>query len=290
MNEPAPGNVVRTGTASRTALGVATLRAAHQLLDDPLVLDDPVALPLLGHELAAALTADPHAHHARLSRGLRGTMVVRSRFAEAELARAVAAGTRQYVVLGAGLDTFACRNPFAAQGVRVFEVDHPATQAWKRESLEVAGFGIPDCLTLVPVDFERQVLAQALIEAGLDHNAPACFAWLGVTMYLTEAAVMDVLRFVAGLPRGTSIVCDFRIPRALQGPAERRRGDALAAHVAERGEPWISAFAPADLRERAHTLGFAEVETYEPDDLNRRYLARRKDGLRTAGRLMRAVV
>ena len=283
-------SLLRTGQPSVTALAVATLRAAHQLLDDPLVLDDPFALRILGPAREAALRADPYVHNEPHARSLRGAMVVRSRFAEDELARSVAAGTRQYVVLGAGLDTFACRNPFAALGLRVFEVDHPATQAWKRESLADAGIALPDGLTFVPVDFERQVLAEALAEAGFDAARPATFAWLGVTMYLTEAAVMEVLGLVAGLPPGTAIVCDFRIPRAMQGPVEQVVGDIMAARVAERGEPWISAFAPADLRDKARALGFGEVETHEPDELNRRYLARRKDGLRTGGRLFRARV
>jgi methyltransferase (TIGR00027 family) len=290
MGADPAGNIVRTGIASRTALAVATLRAVHQVLDDPLVLADPFALAILGPDRAAALRADPSAFDDPQARGLRGTVVVRSRFAEDELTRAVATGTRQYVVLGAGLDTFACRNPFVAQGLKVFEVDHPATQTWKRASLQSAGIAEPGSLTFVPVDFERQRLAEALAQAGLDLSRPACFAWLGVTMYLSGAAVMDVLGFVARLPQGSAIVCDFRIPRDMQGPAERARGDNLAARVAERGEPWISAFAPADLRAKARALGFGDVETCEPEDLNRLYMAGRQDGLRTGGRLLRAVV
>ncbi len=290
MQHHQPGNVVRTGTASSTALAVAIVRAAHQLLDDPLVLDDPVALAIIGPKRAAALRADPFVYNDPFARGLRGTMVVRSRFAEDELARAVGEGTRQYVVLGAGLDTFACRNPHAGQGLRVFEVDHPATQAWKRDSLAIVGIAVPDSLTFAPVDFEQDVLADALVAAGFDRDGPACFAWLGVTMYLTRDAIADVLGFVAGLPRGSSIVCDFRLPRDLQRPAERARGDVLAARVAERGEPFVSAFAPADLRDLARGLGFSVAETFEPEDLIRLYLARRKDGLRTGGRILRAVV
>lgn len=283
-------NSLAAGQPSGTALGVATLRAVHQLLDDPLVLDDPVALPILGPGRAAEVIADPFVFNEPYARAMRGTMVVRSRFAEDELARSVGTGTRQYVVLGAGLDTFACRNPFAAQGLRVFEVDHPATQAWKCGALAAGGIAVPDSLTFVPVDFECQVLAEELAAAGFDRDRPACFAWLGVTMYLTERAIVDVLGFVAGLPRGTSIVCDFRIPRELQSPAEQLRHDALAARVAECGEPWLSAFAPDDLRDKALALGFGEAETFAPEDLNRRYMQRRKDGLRTAGRLLRAAV
>jgi len=290
MSHEPSRNIVRTGVASRTALAVATLRAVHQLIDDPIVLNDPVALPILGPERAKAIRADPYAYNRPVMHGLRGTMVVRSRFAEDELARAVAAGVRQYVVLGAGLDTFAYRNPFADMGLRVFEVDHPATQIWKREALETAGIAVPDHLTFVPVDFERQVLAQALVAAGLDRNQPACFAWLGVTMYLTETAIVDVLGFVAGLPRCTSIVCDFRIPREMQSPAQRLGSDAVATRAAEHGEPWISSFAPAGLRETARALGFGNVETYGPDDLIARYLAQRKDGLRTGGHILLAVV
>ena len=161
------GTLLTTGTPSGTALRVAAVRAAHRLLDDPVVFDDPLALSILGPEAEAAMRADPYRFNDPISRGLRASLIVRSRVAEDELARAVAAGVRQYVVLGAGLDTFAYRNPF--EDLRVFEIDHPATQAWKRECLDKAGIAIPDSLTFAPVDFEEGVtLAEGLAAAGFD--------------------------------------------------------------------------------------------------------------------------
>src|SRR5271168_1087136 len=176
---------MQEGKFSRTARRVAIRRAAHQLLDHPRVLDDPLALRIIGLEAAEELRTNPKEHHA-FARAFRAFMAARSRYAEDELARAVAHGVRQYVVLGAGLDTFAYRNPHA--GLRVFEVDHPATQAWKREQLQAGEIAIPASLTFVPIDFERQTLAAGLDQAGFDTRAAAFFSWLGVTPYLTREA------------------------------------------------------------------------------------------------------
>ena len=267
---------------------VATLRAAHQLLDDPLVLDDPVALQILGPKTEAELREDPFQYNDPISRGLRAGLVVRSRFAEEEVARAVAAGVTQYVVLGAGLDTFAYRNFHAA--LHVFEVDRSSTQQWKRQCLEEAGLPLPGNLTFVPLDFEHGTLAHGLAEAGFRTDYPACFSWLGVTMYLTEAAIFELLGFVASMPNSSSISFDFRVPPSMLNPIERPIAEFMAQRAAALGEPWISGFEPAALREQVLGLGFGEVETYEPDELNRRYLHRRKDGLRTGGRLLFARV
>lgn len=283
-----PGGGPQAGKPSQTALRVAILRAVHALLDEPAVLHDPIALPILGPDMAAALRDDPFQHNDPLSRGLRAALVVRSRVVEDELARAVAAGGRQYVVLGAGLDTFAYRNPHTASGLHVYEVDHPATQGWKRQALAAAGIPLPTDLTFVPVDFERETLAHALAAAGFRPDQPACFSWLGVSMYLSEAAIMAVLGYVATLPPGSSITFDFRVPPALLNPVERVIAEMMAQRVAALGEPWISAFDPAALRDQVRSLGFSMVETYGPDVLNPRYLHRRKDGLHTNGRILHA--
>jgi len=281
-------NFVRTGKPSGTALRVATVRAVHRLLDDPIVFDDPLALPILGPEAEAALRADPFQYNDQLSRGLRASLVVRSRVAEDEVARAVAAGVRQYVVLGAGLDTFAYRNPFATEGLRVFEVDHPSTQEWKRGRLAAANIPLPDGLVFAPVDFEHGTLAEGLAAVGFDTAKPACFSWLGVTMYLTEAAVFDTLSFIAGLAPGSSVTFDFRVPLDQLNPVERSITEMIMQRVAEAGEPWISAFDPEGLRARLRDLGFSRAEALLPEKLNRRYLFKRKDGLSTRVRIMRA--
>jgi methyltransferase (TIGR00027 family) len=284
MDEATTENRVHAGEPSRTAFGVALLRAAHQLLDEPIVLDDPIALSIIGPEAEAALRADPFPYNDPISRGLRAALVVRSRFAEEELARAVEAGVRQYVVLGAGLDTFAYRNPYP--DLQVYEVDHPSTQQWKRQLLGQAGIPVPANLAFAPVDFEQGSLEEGLRAAGFRADRPACFSWLGVTMYLSEAAIMELLAYVATLPAGSTITFDFRAPPSAHNPIERAIAEVMAARVAAIGEPWLSAFDPADLREQVAALGFDDVATYEPDALNLRYLHRRKDGLRTSGRLL----
>src|ERR1700689_2758722 len=156
------------GKFSRTAHRVAIRRAAAQLLDHPKVLDDPLALRIIGPEAADDLRSNPKEHHA-FSRAFRAFMAARSRYAEDELARAVAHGVTQYVVLGAGLDTFAYRNPHPE--LRVFEVDHPATQTWKREQLTAASIPIPPSLTFVPIDFEQQMLADGLAHSAFSASA-----------------------------------------------------------------------------------------------------------------------
>src|ERR1700688_3077516 len=185
---------MQEGKFSKTAQRVAIRRAAHQLLDEPRVLEDPLALRIIGSEAEEELRSNPKEHHA-FARAFRAFMAARSRYAEDELARAVAHGVRQYVVLGAGLDTFAYRNPHA--GLRVFEVDHPATQAWKREQLQAAGIAIPPSLTFVPIDFEQETLADGLEDCGFDASAAAFFSWLGVTPYLTREACMTTLSSIA---------------------------------------------------------------------------------------------
>src|ERR1700761_3259360 len=165
---------MQKGRASRTALGVAARRAAHQLLDNPLVLNDPVAIPILGKNFQ--LDRDKHQHP--IARAFRAFMVGRSRYAEDNLAEAATDGVKQYVLLGAGLDTFAYRNPFPE--LRVFEVDFPATQQWKRDLLHEAAIAEPANLTFTPLDFEHHTLREGLTEAGFDFRQPAFFAWLGV--------------------------------------------------------------------------------------------------------------
>jgi len=278
---------MEAGKPSGTALRVATVRAAHRLLDDPIVFDDPLALTILGPEAEAAMRADPTRYDDPMSRGLRGALVVRSRVAEEEVARAVSAGVRQYVVLGAGLDTFAYRNPYP--GLRVFELDHPATQAWKRDCLKKGGISIPDTLSFAPIDFEKGgTLAETLTAAGFDRAAPACFSWLGVTVYLTEDAVYNTLDWIAGSAPGSSVTFDFREPPAQLNPVERSITEKVMAWAAESGEPWIAAFDPETLRIRLMELGFTRAEALLPDELNQRYMTGRKDGLIIRVRLMQA--
>jgi len=270
---------------SATAQRVAIKRAAHQLLDDPKVFDDPLALHIIGKQHASALQADPRQCEAGpLSPYLRAFVAARSQYAEDELALGVQRGVCQYVIMGAGLDTFAYRNPFSEGVLRVFEVDHPATQTWKRARLEEAGIALPGDLTFAPVDFETQTLAAGLLDAGYDagYDAGKCtfFSWLGVTQYLTTDAVMGTLRFIASMPAGSGIVFDYMLSSSLLTPAQRSRLDALAQRVASAGEPWHTFFDPRLLTKDLQAMGFGYSEDKGPEKINARYFEGRQDGLR----------
>jgi methyltransferase (TIGR00027 family) len=282
MNEDRP---------SITAYRVAMRRAAHQILDHPRVFEDPLALPILGPEGEARLRDGMRREESLPGRALRAFMAVRSRYAEDTLARSFEDGVRQAVVLGAGLDTFSYRNPFP--GLRLFEVDHPATQGWKRRLLEAARIAIPETLTFAPVDFETRTLAEGLREAGFDAGCPAFFSWLGVVPYLTEAAVMATLGFIASLPAGSGAVFDYAQPPDSLDPLRRRAFDALAERVAAHGEPFRTFFDPARLVAELRRLGFGSVEDLDGEAINARYFADRADGLRVGsgvGHLMAARV
>jgi methyltransferase (TIGR00027 family) len=278
---------------SRTAMRVAMRRAAHQLFDNPKVLNDPIALQIIGPEAAAGLKADRNSHESRVARNLRAFLVARSRFAEDELARAMGRGVTQYVVLGAGLDTFAYRNRHEDFALRVFEVDYPATQEWKRKKLAEAGIAIPTSVTYAPVDFERQTLAEGLKLAGFDASKSAFFSWLGVTMYLTEDSVMSTFGFIASTPAGGGIAFDYAVPRSSLNWIGRIALDALSHRVAAAGEPFRTFFEPSVLAERLRQIGFRRVEDLAADEINARYFKDRADRLRvtgSAGHLMSAEI
>jgi methyltransferase (TIGR00027 family) len=263
---------------SRTAQRVAVRRATHQLLDEPKVFDDPLAVAITNGE------SDPLADaEAPYSRALRAFIAVRSRYAEDQLARAVEQGVGQYVVLGAGLDTFAYRNPFQAVGLRVFEVDHPATQEWKRRQLQAAGIAVPDSMTFAAVNFEQQSLADGLLQAGFEKQQPAFFSWLGVTPYLSRPAFDSTIQFIAGLPPGAGVVFDFAVERRLLNPIQQRSLDALSARVARVGEPFQLFFDPAELTDDLGRLGFGDIEDLGCDEINARYFGGRSDGLAVSG-------
>jgi methyltransferase (TIGR00027 family) len=281
---------LQEGRFSRTAHGVAARRAAHQLFDQPRVLDDPLALPIIGPEAAAKLRSSPRAQSVA-ARAFRAFMAVRSRYAEDQLATAVKQGVRQYVVLGAGLDTFAYRNPYP--GLRVFEVDRPATQDWKRGRLQSAGIAVPQSVAYVPVDFERQQLAVELERGGLDLKLPAIFCWLGVTPYLTRESCMATLGFVGKMPAASGVAFDFAVDPKLLGVRERVALYVLSRRVAAAGEPFQLFFRPAELVDELKKLGFTRTEMLGAQEINIRYFSNRSDGLcirGDVGRLMGAWV
>jgi methyltransferase (TIGR00027 family) len=282
---------------SRTAYMVAMRRAAHQLFDNPKVFDDPIALPILRPDAEARLRGQSR-FASRFGRAVRASMAARSRYTEDQLAAALGRGVRQYVILGAGLDTFAYRNPHEGQGLRVFEVDHPATQAWKRKRLEVGGIVIPESLTFVPADFEHQTLPDALRGAGFEAAQAAFFSWLGVTMYLERETVMSTLRYIAscgsgasrasGAP-GSAVAFDYIVPRESLRWPRRLIFDAMARRVRRAGEPFRTSFAPGDIMNELARVGFHSLENLGRDEINARYFSGREDGLRVPGILGRLI-
>ena len=264
---------------SRTAVSVALRRVVHQLRDSPVVFRDSMAVPILGETYAERLRADVAEPDGVLSVALRAFLVARSRYAEDNLKQAVEAGVRQYVLLGAGLDTFAYRNPY--EQVRVFEVDHPATQEWKRDLLARAGIAIPGSLRFAPVDFEAQSLAAQLEGAGFDAQAPAYFAWLGVVPYLTLSAFRATVDFIAARPPGSGVTMDYGQPRSVLSGVEQKAHDVLAARVQLSGEPLQLFFTTAEMA--AELAGFARVEDLGYAEINARYFAGRTDQLAVRG-------
>ena len=238
---------------SRTAYEVAVHRAAHQILEGGSIFPDPFARTLLGDSADAAIKEKSETEHRRL----RLFVAARSRFADDCLRTAVARGVRQVVILGAGLDTFALRNPYP--DLTVFEVDHPATQTWKRECLLRAGLPLPSSLSFAPVDFERQRLIDSLDVAGFDRGTSAFFVWLGVVPYLTSAAINTTLDFVASVPQA-EIVFDYSEPLSNYPPDLRARMEAMAARIAAIGEPWLSHFDPAEIAGMLRKKGFHQIE------------------------------
>jgi methyltransferase (TIGR00027 family) len=259
---------MRAGEPSRTALGAAAYRAIHQEFESGAIFADPLAGKILDDETRARLTeiaSDP------ARRPMRFFIVARSRFSEEALAACVARGVRQVVVLGAGLDTFGLRNPYAGRGVRVYEVDHPATQQWKRERIEAAGLAVAPSLTFAPVDFERQGLGEGLAAAGFDATRPAFFQWLGVVPYLTRDAISSTLDYIARVP-GSAVVFDYGEPLENNPPQRRAFLTATAERAAAHGEPWLSFFEPKEISDMLRAEGFADIEDVRAVDMFARFV------------------
>jgi methyltransferase (TIGR00027 family) len=280
---------MQEGRASRTAERVAMRRAAHQLYDDaPLVFADPLALRVLQPDALAELREREAMERTHpFARGMRAFLCARSRFAEDALEWAVTGGVRQYVVLGAGLDTFGGRSALPECSIhpelRIFEVDHPATQAWKRTCLEQGGIHVPDTVTFVPVDFEREELMVQLVASGFDLSAPAFCSWLGVVPYLTREAAVGTLRALGSFPTGSGVAFDYAVARESLPLTQQAAYDWLAERVARAGEPFRLGFEPAELWELLRECGFAQVEDLSGEKIAVRYFAGRSDGLTVRG-------
>jgi len=273
---------MKEGHPSKTAFGVARRRAVHQVLDQqPLVLTDPIAVPILGPQTAASILAEAEKHNHPFSRAMRAFMVARSRYAEEQLRTAVRAGVDQYVVLGAGLDTFAYRNFY--DQLKVFEVDHPATQEWKRYLLAQAVIEVPSSLTFVPVDFEKQTLTDGLAQTTFDFSRPAFFSWLGVTPYLTLEAFRATINSIAAMPEKSGVTFEYALDRSLLSFREKLAFDLIAERVAQAGEPFQLFFSPDAMQQELRRAGFTTIEELTSSDINARYFKERKDGLKLQG-------
>jgi methyltransferase (TIGR00027 family) len=274
-------NETAVSEPDQTAVRTALWRALHVELDPaPHVLEDEVGL---------RLADPPDGWRARpdmdpvFTSGFRAAMVVRARFIEDLVAERAASGTSQYVLLGAGLDTFAQRRPDLAAGLRVFEVDQPGTQEWKRQRLTALGYGVPDWLRLVPVDFEAGASWRAAVTAaGLDPARPALVASTGVSMYLTRDANLATLRDLAALAPGSTVAMTFLLPLDLVDERDRAGWTLSENGARNSGTPFLSFFSPGQMLGLAREAGFRDARHVSGRELNDRYLTGRPDRLRAS--------
>ncbi len=250
---------------SRTALMVAGQRAAHQVLDHGSILYDPFAIKILREEEKNVLANE----HPLASIGRLFT-TARSRIAEDALSGAVERGIRQVVILGAGLDTFALRNPHGARQIRIYEVDHPATQTWKRERLAEAQIALPPWLILVPVDFERDDVGEKLVAAGFQQNSPAFFTWLGVVPYLTQDAIGRTLDYISSI-QNSEVVFDYTEPPEAFSEEMRELLTKRTEQLEKMDERWASRFEPAGIAAILRSHGFSDIEDIDFQEIKSRF-------------------
>jgi methyltransferase (TIGR00027 family) len=271
----------QTGQPDNTAVRVALWRALHVQVDPPPhVLEDEVGLQLVAPDPAWRDRGDMDPV---FTRTFRAAIVARARFMEDLIVEQAGLGVTQYVILGAGLDTFAQRRPEVASRLQVFEVEQPATQDWKHRRLIELGYGVPDWLHLVPVNFEagESWLAQ-LTGTGFDASRPSVVASTGVSLYLTKEANAATLRQIAALAPGSTLAMTFLVPPELLDDADRAGLEASAKGAAAAGTPFLSFFMPEEIVAMAREAGFKDARHVSADLLNERYFAGRTDGLRTS--------
>ncbi len=269
--------------SSKTGLLVAVSRAVHQLLDDePKILDDPPVLRLIAPAAIERIRSAPDSFRTPRQNALRARVVVRSRYAEDRLKAAVERGIRQYVILGAGLDSFAYRQPDWAHALQIFEVDQPASQQTKRERLAAGRVAIPANVHFVSVDFESTDLRTGLGASPFDPNQAVFLSWLGVMVYLSAEAVDQVFRFAASLPPSSELVFTFAGPPTA---GELLRPEiSLAGRAASHGEPWLTRVRPGELVKQLYGIGFSTVKLLTPSEIDEQYIRGRQDGLQAPRR------
>jgi methyltransferase (TIGR00027 family) len=276
----------QTAAPESTSVRVALWRALHVQVDPPPhVLEDEIGLQLVAPEAEWRRRPDMEPN---FTRRFRAAIVARARFIEDLVAEQAEHGVGQYVILGAGLDTFAQRKPEIASRLKIFEVDQPSPQAWKRQRLLELGFGIPEWLRFVPVDFESGLPAghasgswwEQLVSAGFDKGQPTVVTSTGVSMYLTKEAITATLRQAAAVAPGSTLAMTFVLPINLMEPEERAGFEAAAKGARAGGKPFISFFAPPEILALARDAGFKKVQHVSGATLTQRYFAGRTDGLR----------
>jgi len=261
---------MQRGRSSQTAIAAA-FRAIHAYgLPGEAIHEDPHAIPLIGVEEISELVDLMRAVGLPAFESTCAYFALRHRFAEDLLIDAITQGTRQVVVLGAGLDTFALRHPALVGELSLFEVDHPDTQAWKHERLAATGLTSPG-VVYVAVDFERERVADRLDDAGLRHDEPTFYTWLGVSQYVDRRAASETFSLVGAGPTGSQLVLDIVLSSTEVDPDAQRVSDAYAAASDERGEPWISTNALAELTSDLRAGGLTGVRPLAPEDAARRY-------------------
>jgi methyltransferase (TIGR00027 family) len=267
-----------TATPDSTAVRTALWRALHLEVDaPPHILDDRIGLQLAAPDPDWRQRPDMNEY---ATPGVRASIVARARFIEDLVAEQADHGVGQYVLLGAGLDTFTQRRPEIASRITVFEVDQPGPQAWKRQRLVELGFGVPDSLRLVPVDFETTSWWDGLLANGFDADRPAVVASLGVSMYLTREATAATLRQSATLAQGSTFAMTFMLPEELVAAEEQAMHRATNAAARASGTPFISYYPPNEILEMAREAGFKTARHVTAEDYTQRYFADRTDGLK----------
>ena len=289
--------------ASRTALVTSLMRAVHTRLDRPALIEDPWGDRLVPEAEREALrklavsTLEPEArqrlealgsdeavvHAAFHANPVYGTVIVRTRYAEDALEAAVARGARQYVIIGAGMDSFALRQPAFAQGVQIFEIDHPSTQELKRQRVRECGISLPDTLHFVPADLSQEDLGTALARSPFHGGQPTFFSWLGVASYLTRSANLATLRAVARCAAVDSELVFTYLDQREFDPDRQSEGiQRVRARVASVGEPFVSGFDPSQLASDLRGVGLILLEDLGGEALRERYCKGRSDGLSPA--------
>lgn len=271
--------------ASKTAIGAAVHRAAHQVFDaEPKILDDSIVVGLVPETLESVLRSDAVRFHQPNERRLRANFVLRSRFAEDQLENAARRGLTQYVVLGAGLDTFAYRQPHWAYELTILEIDHPASQHFKIASLGSAGIAVPTNVQFFSIDFDTEGVADRLAQAPLNRAKPLFVSWLGVTQYLTHDAIAATLRAIAAWPAGTELVFTYMADNWTSLDREGRAAiETAEAQSAAKGEPWLSKFSDYETADLLAASGFSRIEPFSIAEAKQRYFRDRSDNLEPAG-------